>query len=301
MPALGRLRPPSVERTRAAVFCILLTNVPPCIYSVPVVGCPNALSSVLDISDFPGKTEIAVAGTTLMRVPRPFLFSDGCLTCMLRREGDFCSLPHPLLHTLHGLGHLTLYPPDAVLMEEQHVPPGVYIVCSGRVKMSVEAKDGKTVILKVAGERQVLGLSSVFSGSPSPIAVTTIDPCQIKFVDREDFLRLVERSTDAALACARLLGHEIGTAFRDVHDLLLARSSTEKLARLLLSWASKDPPHLDLHVAANFTHEEIAQMIGSSRETVTRLLSDLKRKELIRVEGSTLVISDRVALQTMAS
>jgi CRP/FNR family transcriptional regulator len=199
------------------------------------------------------------------------------------------------------MGHLTLYPPDAVLMTEGQQPRGVYIVCSGRVKLSVEAKDGKTVILKVAGERQVLGLSSVVSGQPSPIEATTIELCQIKFVDRESFLRLLETNSHAALACARLVSQEIGTTFRDVHDLLLARSSTEKLARLLLSWVTKESHNLEVRVATNFTHEEIAQMIGSSRETVTRLLSDLKRRELIRLEGSTLVISNRIALQAIAS
>jgi CRP/FNR family cyclic AMP-dependent transcriptional regulator len=236
-----------------------------------------------------------------MRLPRRFMFSDGCLSCTLRREGDFCTLPDPLLTELHGIGHLTLYPPDAVLMNEGETPRGVYIVCSGRVKLSVEAKDGKTVILKVAGDRQVLGLSAVVSDQPSPIEATTIELCQIKFVDRESFLNLVSRNSYAALACARLLSQEIGTAFRDVHDLLLARSSTEKLARLLLSWIAKEPHNLEVRVAANFTHEEIAQMIGSSRETVTRLLSDLKRKELIRLEGSTLVIANRIALQAIAS
>ena len=149
--------------------------------------------------------------------------------------------------------------------------------------------EGRYMLINKQLERQVLGLSSVISGQPSPIEATTIELCQIKFVDRESFLQLVERNTDAALSCARLLGQEIGTAFRDVHDLLLARSSTEKLARLLLSWAAKEPRNLEVRVATNFTHEEIAQMIGSSRETVTRLLSDLKRKELIRLEGSTLV------------
>ena len=173
--------------------------------------------------------------------------------------------------------------------------------CSGRVKLAVEAKDGKTVILKVAGDRQVLGLSAVVSGAPSPIEATTIDLCQIKFVDREDFFNMVSCNSHTALACARLLGQEIGSAFRDVHDLLLARSSTEKLARLLLSWAAKEPRNLEVRVASNFTHEEIAQMIGSSRETVTRLLSDLKRRELIRLEGSTLVIANRIALQAIAS
>ena len=236
-----------------------------------------------------------------MRVPRRFMISDGCLSCSLRREGDFCNLPQPLLSELHGLGHLTLYPPDAMLIAEGQVSRGVYIVCSGRVKLSVQAKDGKTVILKVAGERHVLGLSAVLSGQPSPIAATTIELCQIKFVERESFLRMLDQNSEAALACARLVGQEIGATFRDVHDLLLARSSTEKLARLLLSWAAKEPHNLEVRVATNFTHEEIAQMIGSSRETVTRLLSDLKRKELIRLEGSTLVISNRIALQAIAS
>jgi len=74
------------------------------------------------------------------------------------------------------------------------------------------------------------------------------------------------------------------------YDLLLARSSTEKLARLLLSWVANEPRNRDLCVPTEFTHEEMAQMIGSSRETVTRLLSDMKRKDLIRLEGATLVI-----------
>jgi CRP/FNR family transcriptional regulator, cyclic AMP receptor protein len=236
-----------------------------------------------------------------MGVPRRFVFSDGCLDCPLRQPGDFCQLPNPLLQEFNNLGHLTLYPAEAVLLREHEGPRGVYIVCSGRVKLSVMARDGKTVILKVAGNRNVLGLSAVVSGRPSPFEATTIEPCQIKFVERESFLRLLEKNSHAALACARMLSDEIQSTFRDVHDLLLARSSTEKLARLLLSWAAKEPRNRDVRVLTDFTHEEMAQMIGSSRETVTRLLSEMKRKELIRLEGSTLVIPNRIALQAITS
>jgi CRP/FNR family transcriptional regulator len=98
-----------------------------------------------------------------------------------------------------------------------------------------------------------------------------------------------------------LLAREVTTAFDDVYELLLARSSTEKLARLLLSWVSDEPRNWGLRVPTEFTHEEIAQMIGSSRETVTRLLSDMKRKDLIRLESGTLVIPNRIALQAIAS
>jgi CRP/FNR family transcriptional regulator len=186
------------------------------------------------------------------------------------------------------------------LLTEGQIPQGIYIVCAGRVKLSVQTRDGKTVILKIAEKRQALGLSAVFSGRPAPVTVTTIEFSQIKFVERDNFVRLIGSDSQLALTCATLLAREANETFDDVYDLLLARSSTEKLARLLLSWVAEEPRNRDLRVPSEFTHEEIAQMIGSSRETVTRLLSDMKRKELIRIEGATLVIPNRVALQAIA-
>jgi CRP/FNR family transcriptional regulator len=236
-----------------------------------------------------------------MGVVRHFAIPTDCLSCTLRQTCDFCNLPQPLMTEFNGLGHLTLYPANAALLTEGQIPRGVYIACSGRSKLSVEARDGKTIILKIAGDRQVLGLSAVVTGGPSLITVTTIELCQIKFVERDSFLRLIESNSHAALACATLLAREFVTSFDDVHDLLLARSSTEKLARLLLSWVTGEPRNWELRVPTEFTHEEIAQMIGSSRETVTRLLSDMKRKDLIRIEGATLVIPNRIALQAIAA
>jgi CRP/FNR family cyclic AMP-dependent transcriptional regulator len=82
---------------------------------------------------------------------------------------------------------------------------------------------------------------------------------------------------------------------------VLARSSSGKLARLLLSCAPTGiQASEELHLRSSMTHEEMAQRIGSSRETVTRLLSDLKKKRLIRLEGATLVIRDRTGLEALA-
>jgi CRP/FNR family transcriptional regulator len=236
-----------------------------------------------------------------MDLSRRLAISNDCLSCTLRRICDFCNLPQPVMSQFSTLGHLTLYPANATLMMEGQCPRGVYIACSGRSKLSVEARDGKTIILKIAGDRQILGLSAVVSGGPSLVTVTTIELCQIKFIERDSFLHLIEHNNPAAFACAALLAREVTTAFDDVYELLLARSSTEKLARLLLSWVSDEPRNWGLRVPTEFTHEEIAQMIGSSRETVTRLLSDMKRKDLIRLESGTLVIPNRIALQAIAS
>jgi CRP/FNR family transcriptional regulator len=236
-----------------------------------------------------------------MGMLRRFAIPKDCLSCTLRQNGDFCNLPRPLMNEFNAMGHVTLYPGNAALLTEGQIPRGVYIACSGRAKLSVESRDGKVIILKIVGGRQVMGLSAVITGRPSPITVTTIELCQIKFVESESILRLIERDSHAALACAAMLAREVTNSFDDVYDLLLARSSTEKLARLLLSWVSEESRNRELRVATEFTHEEIAQMIGSSRETVTRLLSDMKRKELIRLEGATLVIPNRIALQAIAS
>jgi CRP/FNR family transcriptional regulator, cyclic AMP receptor protein len=227
--------------------------------------------------------------------------SDGCLTCTLRRDGDFCSLPKDALATFESLGHLTVFPPDVTLVLEGQVPRGIFVVCSGRAKLSVVARDGKTVILRIAEGRQLLGLSAVVSGRPSPVTATTLESCQAKFMETEGFMALLHQDSRVAMACAIALSREVGDAFQGVHNLLLARSSTEKLARLLLSWVANEPRNRDLRVPADFTHEEMAQMIGSSRETVTRLLSDMRRRELIRLDGSTLVIPNRIALQAIAA
>ena len=234
-----------------------------------------------------------------MAAPRHFIAPIDCEQCELRHRGDFCHLPSHLLGLFAAMGHVTLYPAYSVLVREGQMPQGIYILCSGRAKLSVEARDGKTVILKIADERYVLALSAVLSGRPSPMSVTTVDFCQIKFIERTMFLHLVESDNQVALACASMLAREASETFDDVHELLLARSSTEKLARLLLSWVAGEPRNRELRVSAEFTHEEIAQMIGSSRETVTRLLSDMRKRELIRIEGSTLVIPNRVALQAI--
>ena len=232
--------------------------------------------------------------------PRDALAHD-CLSCTFRHASDFCTLPPDSLDIFNGLGNLSLFPDNVELLVEGQSPRGVFVLCSGRAKLSMVVSESKVLILKIASDRQVLGLSAIVTGRPSPITATTLEPCQVKFIDQEDFRTLLRENSAVALACAVTLSCEVKAAFQDVHDLLLARSSTEKLARLLLSWIAHETRNLDIRVSTDFTHEEMAQMIGSSRETVTRLLGEMKRRELIRLEGSTLVIPNRIALQAIAA
>ena len=123
----------------------------------------------------------------------------------------------------------------------------------------------------------------------------------MNFVDRKHFLELMEAYSEVGLHAAQSLSRDFQSAYHDIHDLVLTRSSAGKLARLLLLHSpSQGVEAAETRIHSAMTHEEMAQRIGASRETVSRLLSDLRKKQLIRLDGPTLVIRDRTALEALA-
>jgi CRP/FNR family transcriptional regulator, cyclic AMP receptor protein len=169
------------------------------------------------------------------------------------------------------------------------------------VKLSTTSKEGKVLILKQAEAGEALGLSAAISGTNYEMTAETSTPCQLNFIGRQELMTVMHNESEVAVHAAQSLSREFQGAYRDIHDLVLARSSSGKLARLLLSCAPLGPQQSDeQRLRSAMTHEEMAQRIGSSRETVTRLLSHLKKKRLIRLEGATLVIRDRTGLEALA-
>jgi CRP/FNR family transcriptional regulator len=200
--------------------------------------------------------------------------------------------------------HQSIFPAAALLYVEGQSPRGVFVLCTGRVKLSTTSRDGRVLILRIAEAGQILGLSAVLAGKPYELTAETTEPCQVSFVESEALMKLLHQSGELALGSAQALSREFEAAYRDIPDLILARSSAGKLARLLLSWTPDAGPEngvAEVRIRSSLTHEEMAQMIGSSRETVTRLLSQLKKKQFIRLEGSTLVIRNRTALEALAA
>jgi CRP/FNR family transcriptional regulator len=228
---------------------------------------------------------------------------ESCFTCKLRAEKVFCDLSPEALQSFEAIKYATAYPKGAVLFVEGQAPRGIFVLCKGRVKLSISSSDGKTLILKIAEAGEVLGLSATVSGKPYELTSETIDPCQVNFVKREDFLRFLREHADACFRVAEQLSEKYNAACHEIRSLGLSHSAAEKLAKLLLEWISKNgesqkqEPRLKLAL----THEEIAQMIGTSRETVTRLFAELKKRQIIQAKGSTLVIRNKAALRALAS
>src|ERR1700758_873338 len=106
----------------------------------------------------------------------------------MRAEHIFCDLPPAALQSFESIKYATAYPKGAVLFVEGQAPRGIFVLCKGRVKLSISSSDGKTLILKIAEAGEVLGLSAAVSGKPYELTAETIDPCQVDFVKREEFL-----------------------------------------------------------------------------------------------------------------
>jgi CRP/FNR family transcriptional regulator len=251
--------------------------------------------------DDPATHENAGKAVT-MNTPYGLEIIENCVACKLRRDKWFCGLSSDVLKAFSAASHLSTYPGGAILFVEGQTPRGGYVLCSGKVKLSATSREGKVLILKVAEPGEALGLSAVISGTPYEVTAETTVPCQVNFIDREALMKMLDKYGELGMHTAQALSREFQSAYRDLHELVLARSSAGKLARLLLSWTGgRESGSSEIRIRSNLTHEEIAQMIGSSRETVTRLLSELKKKEMIRLEGSTLVIRNRTALEALAA
>lgn len=236
-----------------------------------------------------------------MRTPYGLEIIESCMGCKASREGFFCRFSPAVLRSVDEVSHHSIMPAGALLFVEGQTPRGVFVLCSGKVKLSTTSKEGKVLILKQAEAGEVLGLSAAISGTNYEMTAETASPCQLDFIGRQDLMTLLQNESEVGVHAALWLSREFQGAYRDIHDLVLTRSSSGKLARLLLSCA---PPGVqesqELHLRSTMTHEEMAQRIGSSRETVTRALSDLKKKRLIRLEGATLVIRSRTGLEALA-
>ena len=201
---------------------------------------------------------------------------------------------------LESVQCITYYPAGAVLFVESQPSSGVFFVCRGRVKLSVSSRDGKTLILRVAQAGDALGVGAAVSGRVYEATAETLEPCEISFIRPGDLRRLMNQYNEFAMRMTEHLSREYNSTCQELRSLMLSESASERLAKLLVGWLDTNgETRQHNRMTLTLTHEEIAQMIGTSRETVTRLLTEFTKKQLVQRHGSTLVVRNRGALESL--
>jgi len=181
------------------------------------------------------KRKRSLAMETDMNSPYGLDIIDNCSECTLTTPGFFCGFSPATLQSLTEVSHKSILPAGAILFVEGQAPRGMFILCSGKVNLSTTSREGKILILKTAEAGEALGLSAAISGTGYESTAETDTPCHLNFVDRKHLLELMESHSEVGMHTAQCLSRDFQTAYRDIHDLVLTRSSAGKLARLLLS------------------------------------------------------------------
>jgi CRP/FNR family transcriptional regulator, cyclic AMP receptor protein len=236
-----------------------------------------------------------------MKTPYGLKVIDSCLSCPVHTQRLFCDLSQPVLADLDAISTSATYPRGAVLFVEGQEPRGVFIICNGRVKLSATAADGKSVIVRVAEAGEIVGLPGTVSGQRYELSAEALEPIQANFIPRKDFLEFLREHGEASLKVAEMLSVIYHEMAHEVRYLGLAHSAAEKLARFLLDLQPLPSRESGgaIRATLTLTHEEIAGMIGCSRETVTRLFASFKKNQLVEVHGSSVLIKNKAGLEEL--
>ena len=235
-----------------------------------------------------------------MRSPYGMEVVEDCRSCDLCAEGFFCHLPKSVTEAFQPLKFTVAYPAGATLFVEGQVCRGIYILCKGRVKLSASSTAGQTLIFKIAQPGEVLGLNAAVSGLAHQITAETGQPCQLNFVKRDDFLKFLTEHGDACLHAAIHLSRECQQAYQHLRSFVMT-SAPERIARLMLDWTQDDSRMATARgIKVALTHDEIGQIIGMSRETVTRTLANFRLQRIAKIHDSTLLIQNMAAIHKLA-
>lgn len=233
-----------------------------------------------------------------MRAPYGLNIIDNCQTCPIRGEHLFCNLSAQAGQRLNEIKSTAVYPKGAMLFIEGQMARGVFVLCGGKVKLSTTSREGKTIITKISDSGDILGLNAVVSNRPYEVTAEMMEPGQANFIPKDSLMQMLRDFPDVAMRVAQQLSRNYYTAYEEIRTLGLSASPSEKFAKLLLSWSTKTTQSDDSsQVRLTLTHEEIAEIIGTTRETVSRLFSEFKKKQLMQSKGAMLMIRSRIALE----
>ena len=235
-----------------------------------------------------------------MKSPYGLDILDNCTTCPVREQHLFCNLSPSLVQRLNAITSAAVYPRASMLFLEGQQGRGAFVLCTGKAKLSTTSREGKTIITKIAQHGDVLGLSATISNHPYEVTAEMMEPGQANFIAADALMQFLHDYGEVAMRVAQQLSRNYYSAYEEIRTLGLSNSPGQRFAKLLLGWSAErgDSSH-SLHLHLVLTHEEIAEMIGTTRETVSRLFADFKKKQFIQSKGSALVILNKFAPEGM--
>ena len=212
---------------------------------------------------------------------------------LLKSVPLFAGLPNDMLHALASVVMHRSVPRTTMVIAAGDAVDSLYIIISGRLKVMMGEADGKEVILSIIGPGEFFGEMGLIDDEPRSATVITIEPCELLSVAKRDFKKALAENFEMTQAVMRGLVRRLREADRKIGSLALL-DVYGRVARLLLDMAENVDG--EKVVTKRLPKQDIAKMIGASREMVSRVMKDLQTGGFIEVRGSTIVVRDTIML-----
>jgi len=226
----------------------------------------------------------------------------GCAACSNRRPGWFCSLGSAVLADLELATSTISLPSEAPLFTQGDEARCLYLICSGYIKLTAGRAQDRQMIVRVAGPGSMLGLYAVLSHGVYEVSAESLTPAQLRPVERDRFLNFLRTHKEAQMRAVQCICQEYRFALQDACRIALAETVAGRLGRLLLELSHQIGEHVEgggFHFPLLLTHEEIASMACTTRETVTRTLGQFRKEGWISIEDSLVTVHHPDRLQSL--
>jgi CRP/FNR family transcriptional regulator, cyclic AMP receptor protein len=212
---------------------------------------------------------------------------------MLKNIPLFTYLTEPDLEALTAEAVNKSFPKNTVIINEGEKSDSLYVILSGRVKVMMSGPDGREIILTMLGAGEFFGELSLFDSQPRSATVATMEPSQFSVISKGDFKRVMAKSPQMSDHVMQGLAQRLREADKKISSLALM-DVYGRVARTLLQLAVKREGVLV--VSDKLSQQDIANMVGASREMVNRILKELEGSGYIKVESKNIIINDQLPL-----
>jgi len=226
-----------------------------------------------------------------------------CRACVARGISIFCGgLTDEELNEFMEIKKVHIYDKHDIIFHEDTPSHGIYILCSGRIKLTNSSRFGQQQILKIVPAGEIIEKNGLYNTGKHTVTAETLEKSEVTFFEREDFLNLLKSHSDLSLRLINVLSQELEQAQQKINQLTF-KDAKGRLALILLdlakSYGIKNSEGVVLGIALK--REEIAEMTGMTLETAVRLLSQFKKDRIIKVKGKQITLLNQQKLQTLSN
>lgn len=224
-----------------------------------------------------------------------------CMDCPVRGSSRLCDVPDEVLREIDAKKQQVSYPAGSILYREGESCRRAFVICRGEVRLTRTSVDGSRTTLKIAKAGELLGVGEAIRNTEYVASAEVMKESSLACLGREQLIGLMGRHSIAGTRISQFLSWECANVFVDLCLLRQPSCAAVKLGQFLLRWVEIGPHCCDQWISIPYTHSDIAQMLGASRETVTRLISSLQKKHVLQMKRRRLRVVDLAALRRVAN